>query len=259
MSELNFNSYILQAVNYLYTNYRLLGYDSGVLTHDITYGRYGTIQHTGDGRTMSMSAIMEVILTAMQLYATATNDSKVWDFLPKQSWEQLGANDIKAHIWVKPEFGSFGTADALRNFKMGENIPFRGLLPGSFINFRRRNGTAHAVVFLSYIDETGREYETWNETVIGFRYFSSQGGYDVGQGGLDYRYAIFSTDEYEQNGYPDMPYKRDLQVIYSTDQKNFNTGIMWHPTYWGGFNWLRIFLNWTRDFWNRYLRGHRNP
>jgi hypothetical protein len=171
----------------------------------------------------------------------------------------MGAKDIKAHIYVNSDLGSFGTSDALRNFNMGENLPFRELLPGSFINFNRHNGTSHAAVFLSYVDAAARESETWNEAVVGFRYFSSQGGYDVGQGGLDYRYAIFFTDEYEENGYPSMPYRRDLGVTYSTNQQILNTGILWHPNQWGNLSWLQIFANRIKNIWLDFLRVLINP
>ncbi|MBI5528793.1 MAG: hypothetical protein HY897_20880 [Deltaproteobacteria bacterium] len=230
-----FNDYVLAAVDYLYANYRLLGYADKVLTHDIQYGPYGIIPMTGGGKCMCVSAAMETILTAMHLYAEGTDDQTVWDFLPKRSWEYLAATDIKAHIWVNSDLDSYGTADALSHFGMGENVPFEELMPGSFINVNRTTGTGHAVVFLSFIDETGAEYTTWNANVIGFRYFSSQGGADPGDGGLDYRYAIFATDEYEANGYPPMPGKRDTHIIKSDNQHILNTGMMFHPE-----NWLPV-------------------
>jgi hypothetical protein len=222
-----FDAWILAAVEYLFANYGLLGYDSQVLTHDIEYGPYGVIPRSGDGHTMCVAAVMEVMLTAMQLYAAATGDATVWDFLPKSSWESLGADDIKAQIWVNSALDSYGTADALRNFGMGENVAFEMLRPGGFVNINRTTGTGHAVVFLAFIDINGTEYTTWNDQVIGFKYFSSQGGYDPGTGGLDYRCAVF--DDY---GSPTLPCRRDIHVIYSTDQHLLNTGHMWAPTYW---------------------------
>lgn len=222
-----FNDYILAAVEYLYDEYKLLGYDSAVLTHDITYGEYGIIPMTGGGKTMCVAAVMEVILTAMNIYSDETGDDTVFDTLPIGSWKYLHSYDLKAHIWVNSDLNAGGTADALRNFNMGGNIPFEELEPGSFININRTTGTGHAVIFLSFIDINGDEYTEYNEDIIGFRYFSSQGGYDVGAGGLDYRYAIF--DEF---GTPTMPYKRDTQIIYSEDQQLLNTGVMFMPEYW---------------------------
>lgn len=222
-----FNEYVLSAVDYLDAEYRLLGYDSAVLTHDIEYGSYGIIEASNGPKTMCVAAAMEVILTAMQLYAQDATDATVFDFLPIESWETLHSDHIKAHIWVNHSLDSYGTSDALVHFGMGETVPFESLRPGSFINLNRTSGTGHAVVFLSFIDIEGNELDTWDESVVGFKYFSSQGGYDVGAGGLDYRYAVF--DEY---GSPTMPYKRDTGVIYSQDQVYLNTGMMFAPHRW---------------------------
>ena len=225
-----FNHYILAAVDYLYANYRLLGYGSAVLTHDIPYGTYGTIKRSGEALTMCVAAVMEVILTAMILYAEDTGDMTVFDYLPKSSWETLHSNHIKAHLWVNSALDSYGSADALKNFGMGENIPFESLEPGSFINVNRNaasNYSGHAVIFISFIDIHGNEYNRYNDQVIGFKYFSSQGGEAVGTGGLDFRYAIF-----EDWGAPEMPYKRDINIVYSTSQHTLNTGMMFSPPNW---------------------------
>ena len=218
----HFNDYVLAAVDYLYAEYRLLGYGSHVLTHDVPYGDYGVIEATGGTLTMCVAAAMEVILTAMNIWAEDTADETVFDFLPIESWETLHSDHIKAHIWVNHDLDSYGTADALSHFGMGENVPFEELGPGSFLNLNRTGGTGHAVVFLAFLDEQGREYAEWNPEVIGFKYFSSQ------TGGLDFRCAIF--DEHDS---PPMPgCARDLHVIYSTDQHWLNTGLAWSPAHW---------------------------
>lgn len=242
-----FNEYILMAVEYLYTNYGLLGYSiNSALTHDIEYGDYGTIYQIGDDeKTMCVAAALEVMLTAMQIYADETGDITVYDFLPISSWQRLGENDFRGHVWVSHEYNSYGSADALRNFGMGEIVPFESLLPGSFININRTTGSGHAVVFIAFIDVDGNEYETYPDdaTIIGFKYFSSQGGYDYGEGGLDYRYAIFSdfhTEDFcqqyplscDDSNIPIMPYKRDINIIYSLNQHYLNTGMMFHPVTW---------------------------
>ena len=231
-NSMYFNSYILSAVDYLYANYGLLGYTDAALTHDIAYGQQGDIKAQKPPRTMCVAAVMEVILTAIQIYSDENSDDTVYDFLPKRSWEKLGTTDIKAQIWVNPALKAYGTADALTHFGMGENIPFEQLKPGSFININRTTKTGHAVVFLAFIDADGNEYTKYNDKVIGFKYFSSQGGYNAGTGGFDFRYAIFSTPDYEKNGYPQMPYKRDIHIIRSTSQKLLNTGMMWSPAWW---------------------------
>lgn len=226
-AQKGFNDYVLASVDYLAASYRLLGYDSAVLTHDIPYGDQGMILATGGGKTMCVAAAMELILTAMNIWSEDESDTAVFDYLPKKSWEGLASTNIKAHIWVNHDLDSWGTADALVHFGMGETVVFEKLRPGSFINLNRTTGSGHAVIFLSFIDIEGTESATWHEGVVGFKYFSSQGGLEVGAGGLDFRYAVFS--EY---GTPEMPYKRDSNVIYSTDQHYLNTGEMFSPKYW---------------------------
>ena len=223
-----FNFYILKAVDFLKANYGLLGYDiNSILTHDIVYHTYGTIPARRAPLTMCVAAQMEVILTAYQIYAAETGDYSVYDYLPKRSFEGLSVNDIKGHIWVNSEFNANGTADALINFGMGERTVFEKLQPGSFVNINRTTRTGHAVTFIGFINKTGAIQQQYNAGVVGFKYFSSQGGAAVGEGGFDYRYAVFS-----KFGCPDMPYRRDCEVIYSTDQKMLNTGTMLNPKFW---------------------------
>lgn len=224
-----FNAYILKAVDFLYANYGLLGYDiHSVLTHDIAYHTYGTIPALRAPLTMCVAAQMEVILTAYRIYAEETGNYLIYEYLPKRSFEGLSVTDIKGHIWVNPEFNAHGTADALINFGMGERTEFENLKPGSFININRTNRTGHAVTFIAYINITGAVQHEYNSSVVGFKYFSSQGGRNAGSGGFDYRYAVFS-----KFGCPTMPYKRDCNVIYSADQKMLTTGTMLNPKSWG--------------------------
>jgi len=227
-----FDEWILAAVDHLATHWRLLGYADEALTHDLPYGDLGVVSASAPPHTMCVAAVLEVILTAFDLYAQQTGDSTIFDHLPLRSWQRLGTNDIRAHIWVNYELNSLGTADALSQYGIGENVPFELLAPGEFVNINRTTGTGHAVVFLSFIDEEGNEYDVYNDRVIGFRYFSSQGGYAAGAGGLDYRYAIFATDEYEAGGYPPMPYNRDIHIIRSSSQRLLNTGRMFARSHW---------------------------
>lgn len=229
-----FNGYLLKAVKELYQNYGKLGYADVALTHDLAYGSHGTIKAMKPPRTMCVAAVMEIIVTAMQIYARETKDATVFDFLPIKSFQSLSSPHIRAHLWVNYTINSRGSADAVRHFGMGMTVPFKELTPGSLINLNRTTKTGHAVVFLAFIDKSGKEYSSWNPAVVGFKYFSSQGGYDAGKGGLDYRYAIFS-----QHGAPPMPYKRDLNVIDSEDQKYLNTGVMYAPALWLATSWSR--------------------
>jgi hypothetical protein len=226
--EKYFNAYILKSIDYLYSKYGLLGYDiSSILTHDIQYHTFGVITARHAPLTMCVAAQMEIILTAYEIYSRETGDYSVYDYLPKSSFENLSITDIKGHIWVNPAFNANGTADALINFGMGERRTFENLNPGDFVNINRTTKTGHAVTFLGYIDNTGKILPKYDSGVVGFKYFSSQGGAAAGAGGLDYRYAVFS-----KFGCPEMPYKRDCEVIYSTDQKMLNTGTMLSPKFW---------------------------
>ena len=231
-SDTLFADYMVRATEYLYEHYGLLGYDiNSVLTHDISYGDYGVIPQTGvDGKTMCVAAVLEVILTAMQLYEEDTGDSTVWDFLPMRSYRYLGAGDIRAHLWVNyDDIDSGGSADALRHFGMGMNVPFERLVPGSVVNINRTTGSGHAVVFLAFIDGDGNQYESYPDgvDVVGFYYFSSQGSSTPGAGGFSYRYAVFSD-----YGCPEMPGARDCNVIWSEGQLYFNRGVIYHPRAW---------------------------
>lgn len=225
-----FNAYVLKAIDYLRDNYGLLGYDiSSILTHDIEYHTYGTIPARNPPLTMCVAAQMEIILTAFRIYAEETGDYSVYDYLPKRSFEGLRVTDLKGHIWVNHGFNSYGTADALINFGMGERKLFSELLPGDFVNINRTTRTGHAVTFIDYIDGKGNIRKEYGPDVVGFRYFSSQGRKEVGRGGFDYRYAVFS-----KYGCPEMPYMRDCNVIYSEKQSYLNTGRMLAPSYWTG-------------------------
>lgn len=229
-NENNFNAYILKAIAYLYADYGLKGYDiNSILTHDITYHTFGVIPARRAPLTMCVAAQMEIILTALQLYAEETGDYSVYNYLPKRSFEGLAVTDLKGHIWVNHAFKADGTADALINFGMGERRPFENLNPGDFVNINRTTRTGHAVTFLGYINSTGKIQPQYNSTVVGFKYFSSQGRAAAGEGGFDYRYAVFSNF-----GCPQMPYKRDCEVIYSADQRMLNTGTMLSPKFWTG-------------------------
>lgn len=231
-SDYYFNEYILKAVEYLRKNYGLKGYNiRAALTHNIAYGKHGTIKALKPPQTMCVAAALETMLTAYQIYTKETGDNTPYDYLPKSSYEGLGSADLRGHVWVNHDFNAWGTADALRNFGMGVKVKFEDLKPGAFVNINRTTKTGHAVVFLNYITANGKEQSFYNNNVIGFKYFSSQGGATAGKGGFDYRYAIFS-----KFGCPTLStnIKRDCNVIYSEDQRFLNTGMMLSPKYWTG-------------------------
>ncbi len=223
-----FNSYVLKAVNHLTKNWGLLGYDiTKQLTHPINFNNQGTLKPTGGGLTMCVSGVLETIITAFEIYAKETGDKSAYGFLPFDSWNTLRPTNIKAHIWVNSKLNSSGTGDALARFGLGENVRFRDLRPGGFININRTTGSGHAVVFLSFIDIKGRDLPAYSDKVAGFRYFGAQGRRIKGQGGFSYRHAFFS-----KFGCPEVPYQRDCNVILSDNQKLLNVGMMYMPKEW---------------------------
>ncbi|MBN2695677.1 thrombospondin type 3 repeat-containing protein [bacterium] len=271
--EILFNDYIMEAIHLTDFRYRLLGYDSDWLTHDKTYGdqnyndssHYGSITRLKTNRTMCVAAVWEIMLTAMELYIEDTGDYSVYNYLTLSSWKTQSQPNIKGHIWVNHSY-SHGSADAVSNFGMGEHRMFWELTPGSLLGITRSTGTGHAVVFVAFIDKWGFEYDIYDESreIIGFKYYSSQGGYDEGNGGMDYRYAIFKqyhTSTYcdsnprvcDSDSVPIMPYKRDLNIYYHNEGYcqsgtakvsdsidldrglqlcRLNTGVMFSPTEW---------------------------
>lgn len=223
-----FNPYILKAVDYLNKNYGLLGYNiNSQITHPINYSTFGTFKPTGNGMTMCVAGTLEVIMTAFDIYSKETGDFSIYDFLSFKSWSTLDPTTIKAQIWVDPKLHSSGTADAITHFGIGEHVKFKDLQPGSFININRTTGSGHSVTFLSFIDIKGNDVPEYNDSVVGFRYFGSQGHGIKGQGGFSFRHAFFS-----KYGCPDVPYQRDCNVILSDDQKLLNVGQMLDPSLW---------------------------
>jgi hypothetical protein len=223
-----FNAYVLKAVDHLHERYAGLGYNiKKQFTHEIAFHKYGTLRPTGGGQTMCVAAMLEVIITALEIYSRETGDHSPFEFLPFQSWNTLRPDSFKASIWVNMKLKSAGTGDAIANFGMGERVKFRDLEPGGFININRTTRTGHAVVFISFIDAKGRELPRYSEEVAGFKYFSAQGRAMKGQGGFGYRHAFFS-----KHGCPAVPFKRDCNVRFSDNPNVLNVGQLLMPSEW---------------------------
>ncbi len=223
-----FNAYILKAVDYLNKNYGLLGYNiNSQITHPIQYYKFGTFEPTGKGMTMCVAGTLEVIMTAFDIYSKETGDYSIYNYLGFSSWSTLSPSTIKAQIWVDPKLHSSGTADAIAHFGLGQHVAFKDLKAGGFININRTTGSGHSVTFLSFIDKQGNDVAEYNDSVVGFRYFGSQGHGEVGKGGFSFRHAFFS-----KYGCPDVPYQRDCNVILSDDQRLLNVGEILDPKLW---------------------------
>lgn len=92
------------------------------------------------------------------------------------------------------DFQSKGMAAAFEKFGMGAQIPFDQLKPGDVISLDRTKGPGHSVVFLGYAtrkQELVEDYARNKNDIVGFKYFSSQGLREKGQGGLSERWGYF--------------------------------------------------------------------
>ena len=226
-----FNDYILKAVSQIDQQWKKKGYGMSAYTHDLPYGSNTVTKGPKAPLTMCVAATAEVMLTAMNIYASETGDTSVWDHIPYTSWTRQNNMNIKGHIWVDPAY-SHGAGDALAAFGMGMNVTFEELVPGSFIGLNRTSGSGHSTTFLAFLDKNCKEYETWNSDIVGFKYYSSQGS--ATNGGFDYRYAVFSGKTMTcESGK-----KMDKNVIYPNRGSNMkdavylNMGVMYHPDYW---------------------------
>lgn len=244
----SFNPYVLKAVEALARDWGGKGYDiNGVLTHDSPYGSK-TIKATSYApKAMCVSAQLEIILTAINIYAVETGDQTVFDFLPDRSWNSQTNKTIRGHIWVNGAIPSYGTANALKNFGMGEHTQFGELRAGSFVNFNRDNPNAepgkrysgHAVTFLGYLDAEGKDVAVYDEkAVVGFKYFSSNGYNTTSPNpthGFGYRYAFFTKAGKKYCPVLGGGRLRDCDLVWPakpTDLRNLNTGYMLNPEHW---------------------------
>ncbi|UKJ06181.1 hypothetical protein [Solitalea lacus] len=220
-----FNGYLLKAVDIIEKKWALRGYDvKGVFTHDLNFGKK-TLKASRPSVTMCVAAQLELIVTALNIYVDETKDSTIYDYLPFKHWVSTQSKTFKDLVWVNS--GSKGTAYALNSYGMGTMCHYKELLPGSFVNINRNNGTGHAVLFISYIDSAGNEMSHYSSKVRGFKYFSSQGK-GPGYGGFGFRYAFFG------NLCPLIAAgkKRDCGIILSDKQSLLNCGFMLLPKYW---------------------------
>jgi len=231
----SFNDYVLQAVQVLYQDFPHKGYDIHcAYTHTIDYC-VGKVNPTKPPLTMCVAAVAEVIITALNLYMHETSDTSPCRHLSVDGWNKMRPTDIRSYIWVDPRLNSYGTADALVHFGVGKHVAFSELTPGSFINLNRnipgRKPSGHAVIFLSFLDQSGNEMENHSSKVAGFKYFSSQGKGD--EGGFGFRYGFFMHNN-DASWCPTLSgdKKRDCGITYSENQKYLNTGYMLHPKYW---------------------------
>ncbi len=219
------NQYMLKAVKYLNDNYGKRGYSDVYWTHDLKYGSQ-IIKGNSKGQNMCVAAVAETILTAMDIYEQETGDSSVWNHLPYSSWTTWGKSTSIVD-WINSSspygYGGVGAADAVSAFGMGMTVSFKELSPGNVMALNYDYGGGHSTVFLGFIDKNCNEYDTWNENVVGFKYFSSQ------TGGMGYRYAPFKGNSLSCNSSIGID---PVVLYYNNHQLWANMGVIYAPKHW---------------------------
>jgi hypothetical protein len=225
----DFNAYVLKSIEHLHPLYAKGGYDlNQAFTHDIRYGTRGVVKASAPARTMCVAAVTEVILYAINKYAETTGDATVYDKIPLFAWTQGNMLSLRANIFMFGGTGSLGTGHTLKDFRLGDELAFEQLKAGDFVNLNRTNGSGHAVVFLGFLTRDSTLLATHDASVVGFRYFSAQGGSDNGFG---YRNAFFTGNCPTRSSLP-----TDCNIMRSPNRALLNLGRMWEPARWDYLN-----------------------
>lgn len=220
------NVYILRAVQWLSENRKGLGYHlSGVFCEDLQYGDE-TLRATAQyaPQTMCVSAVAEILIRAIQMYAADTGDAAPFREIPGAMWVRARpATDIRPWLF-RSTAPSNGIADTLNRYPFGEALSFESLKPGDIIYFNRTR-SGHACIFLGYLKGAYEEAAAYSNEVTGFRYFSSQSSHKPG---YDERWAYFRG-----SAPPAHPEKiRDFGIIRSSNPTLLNAGRIWTPSRW---------------------------
>ena len=224
-ADLDLNPHMVRAYRMLLSERGSRGYSlSDYFTQDLNYGRRtGVIKAHRAPLTMCNAAVTETIVEAINLYAS---DNPAWSpeaVIPPESWNTFGFTGLKSHMFshnlmeypplegipaseipqsLKTDIQKFhsekGMAYAIEKFGIGQKIDFKTAKPGDIVTFDRTNDTrsgtpkysGHSVVFLGFVNRNQDLTETYDErSVVGFKYFSSQGSRETG--GLAERWAYF--------------------------------------------------------------------
>jgi len=253
-----FNDYVLAAVRSLeQSQYAHKGYDPhAAFTHDLAYADQCCVTHTPAPPrpplvplTMCVAAVEEVILTALQTYYAENPSARLAALqkAPLGLWDKGTPHSLKANLFIYDGTGSRGTGDTLERFGMGKEKHFSDLKAGDFINLNRRH-SGHAVVFLAYLDATDTETNTYSPSVIGFKYFSSQGqGKPPPASGLGYRWAYFEDHACPVRGPTDQNRPRDCGIIRSDKLSLLDGGTLYYPEDWDVADALKKMRDHTRS------------
>jgi hypothetical protein len=224
----DFNSYMLASYKMLKadSSRALQGYNLGsFFTRNLKWGNEREeITGKNSPLTMCNAAVTETFIEAVNLYA---KDNRSWSpnsAIPASLWNKSGFSGLKAHFfshsiyeypplyWEKDDprnvpvreipqslrddieklHSHNAIAVALEKFRIGERVSFANARPGDVVTFDRTRGSGHSVTFVGFLDRNQNLVDTYDQSkVVGFKYFSSQGDKEKGQGGLSERWAYF--------------------------------------------------------------------
>jgi len=234
--ESDMNGYLLRAEKLLLKDCSNCGYDINALyCHDLPFDGGTLSAGLKRPKSMCVAAMIELIAHAFQLHYEDHHNETIFAFLGRDSWERLRPIDIKSHIWVDSKLDCSGTGDAITAFGMGKRLHFPELRAGDFINLNRprfpghlKHPSGHAVLFLSYVDDNGKDIPA-PDKAAGFRYFSSQGSTN----GVAEKIAFFLKENNTKWYCPSVPgASTDCGVMLSDDQRDFNAGRLFTPDKW---------------------------
>jgi hypothetical protein len=266
----DFNACVVATTRFIYSDRGNKGYDAdGIFTKALDYGPDTSVITASNLKpeTMCVAATSEIVIETLNHYYSATHDRKPFDIIPASSWNKSRRTDIRSYMWENEgpsDKRGAGTAFAL--FGAGELIDFKNAKPGDFISldrskFRPRvtwttkeiepfskkklltfegqqgvwQASGHSTTFLGYLDKSLKwTYKYEAGRIVGFLYFSSQGGHGS-NGGFGYRWAIFQGAKTDQNRaicqiMPTLSARLDCNLD-GVDPK-VRVGRLWHPGKW---------------------------
>jgi formylglycine-generating enzyme required for sulfatase activity len=221
------NPYMINAANYMNSNYHKKGYDlNSNYTHDLYYKGRGTSSIVamtgpvnpvtgGQTYTQCIGAVHEALLISMKEYYDETSDPKTYSTYTPAKW--FGA--MQAVLYQHDGVISKGITTHIKNYKMGRVLSsLSEATPGTAIHIDRDvcngSGGGHSVVFVSFIDKYGNEYTTYptSKEVVGFKYISANGsGYKQTTKGVYPKYAILK--KYLKKSGTSCTYKPNLSSL----------------------------------------------
>ena len=265
----DFNACVVATTQFIYADRRNKGYDThGIFTKALDYGPATAAITPSDKKpeTMCVAAASEMAIETLNSYYKATNDARPFNIIKSSSWNGSGPTDIRSFMWENEgPADSRGAGRAFVTFGAGEIVDFSAAKPGDFLSLdrqlfrprvtwtaqeardfaRRRpeteNGqigawkySGHSTVFLGYLDKSLNWTSRYQQDVVGFLYFSSQGGHGA-DGGFNYRWAIFKGSKDRNNRdicgvMPSLSAKIDCH--FGGIERKVRVGRLWHPSRW---------------------------